>query len=602
MPLLSKLLYFFNRRDKIQAIGLLFMMLLGASFDALGVGLVMPFISIINNPGIVHSQKYLRRLYELGGFQSERDFLIGCGAGLLAVYLIKNAYLALLFYTQYRFLFAKNVALARRLLAAYLYSPYSYHLQRNSAQLLRNISSEIQWVFDQVMVPLALVCIESMVVVVIVTVMIIAEPVAALGAISVLGGASVLLYSAVRRRTGNLGKEKQQAYGQMIQWINQGLGGVKEAKVLGREEFFVDAYHSSALRYSRAHRFFKTTQELPRLCTESLAIGGLLFVVVLMLRRGQDMQSVMPVLALFAMAALRLMPSANRIMTSLTAIRYYTPSVNVIYEDLKALERVDGEEAQKRRAREASVPMDLSSAIELKDLCFQYPGTDEAALRGISVTIPKGHSVAFVGSSGAGKSTLIDVMLGLLPPTSGQVLIDGLDIHQGHVAAWQRKIGYIPQPIYLSDDTIRRNIAFGLRDAEINEDTLREALQAAQLEDFIGTLPEGLETIVGERGVRLSGGQRQRIGIARALYHNPEVLVMDEATSALDNETESEITKAIAQFSRQKTVIIIAHRLTTVQHCDTLFVMKHGQIIESGTYAELLANSPDFQNMVRGGA
>jgi len=601
MSAIEKLLHFFSRRDKVVASALLLMMLVGAGFEALSIALVFPFIAIINNPEVVQNYRLLHWAYEALGLSSTRSFLVWCGVGLMLVYLLKTVYLSLLYYAQYRFIFNRQVALAHRLLSAYLRSPYAFHLQRNSANLLRNINDEVPWIFSGVLVPVSSILVESLVIAVIVGVLLYVDPVLAIGAIGVLGGASAAFYRLIRKKIKELGEAQQHHNTEMIKWINQGLGGVKEIKVLGREAFFVNAYLRSNVEYTRATHFLRTVNEMPRLALEGFTLSGLLLIVLLMLVRDQDMQRILPLLGVFAMAAIRLMPSLNRIVSGLTMLRYYSPAIHAVHQDLKDLEGdkfafgVPATDMSSRPSATQDLP--FIRAVELKRIWYHYPGTQRPALADLSLTIRKGQTVAFVGPSGAGKTTVVDIILGLLKPTSGQVLVDGVDI-QHRLAAWHQKIGYIPQRIYLCDNAVRRNVAFGVPDDQISEQQVWQALRAAQLESFVRTLPRGLDTVVGEHGVRMSAGQRQRIGIARALYHDPPVLVLDEATSALDNETESGVAKAIFRLSREKTVLIIAHRLSTVRDCDCLFFMQNGQLVAAGSYAALIETNCDFRRMV----
>lgn len=608
MSIVSKLLYFLDRRDRLRALTLLGMMVIGACLEGMGIGLVYAFISLLQTQEKIHQNRLLQGVYNTFGFDSTRDFLMWCGGGLVLLYLIKNIFLGFLYQTQYRFLFNRQVALSRRIFQAYLHSPYTFHLQRNSAELLRNVNNEVLWIFHHVFIPLCVVVTEALVVAAVMTVLLRQQPVASLVVLGVLGGASAIFFRVVRKKMSAAGASQQHHLGQSIKWVNQGLGGLKEAKVLGRENYFVNFYTRSSQEYAKSNRYLKFASDLPRLGNETIAVSGIMLMVILLLASGQNMQAIFPTLSLFAMASMRLAPSLNRIVSSLNSIRYFTPSVDVIYKDLVwfneqsqspatgAMLIGNASATSADQASRGALP--FKHEIELRNVEYQYPGSSETSLKDISLSIPQGYSVAFVGASGAGKTTMVDVMLGLLPPTSGEVLVDGYNIHDD-IRAWQHKIGYIPQPVYLSDDTIRRNIAFGLPDEQINEEDIQTALKAAQLEELIESLPEKLDTLIGEHGVRLSGGQRQRIGIARALYHDPEILVMDEATSALDNETETEITKAITHFHGQKTIIIIAHRLTTVRNCDCLFFMKNGRIVKTGTYDSLLETSIEFQNMTK---
>jgi len=570
------------------------MMLLGAVLEATGIALIFPLIALISNPTAIENNGVLNWLYIRSGTRSTDDFLIWMVGLLLVFYVFKYIYLSLLYYSQYWFIFKLQIELSMRLLSAYLHSPYPFHLRRNSAELLRNINADILLIFSGVLVPGFSALIEVLVVCMILLVLLISAPLPTLAATTILGGTSLAFYAFVRKRAARLGKIQQDNLAQMIKWVNQGLGGVKEIKILGREDFFLQAYNKHNIGYGRSMLYLRTFSDLPRLLIEGLVMGSVLLVVGFMLLLKQDMQTLIPTLGLFAMAAVRLMPSMNRILSGLTSARYYSASVNNIYHDLKELENVPSSPNE----RVVSEVFSFNQSIKLENISFRYHGAEKDSLKDVSLTILKGQSIAFVGPSGAGKTTIVDALLGLLEPGSGRVLVDGVNINT-NLAGWQQKIGYIPQPIYLSDDTIKRNVAFGVEDDKIDDEQVWTALRAAQLEDFIVSLPDKLDTLVGEHGVRISGGQRQRIGIARALYHNPEILVLDEATAALDNETESEVTKAIEALSGTKTIIAIAHRLTTVRNFDCLFFMKDGKIVDAANFENLLQNNIDFQKMAK---
>jgi ATP-binding cassette subfamily C protein len=381
----------------------------------------------------------------------------------------------------------------------------------------------------------------------------------------------------------------------MIQWITQGLGSIKETKVAGREDFFLRWFSEASRRFARASLVFSIMSALPRLVIEVVAVGGMLLVVTVILLRGDELSTAIPRLALFAMAAVRIIPSLTRLFSALSSIRFYGPAVPPLHRDLaQAWE-------DETRLREATLTVRkeqplLLDALEFREVGFTYEGASAPALAGISLRIARGSSVGFVGPSGSGKSTLIDLLLGLLAPQSGRIVIDGVGL-QGVVADWQRSIGYVPQSIYLLDDTIRRNVALGIADEQIDDHAVRRALRQAQLESLVERLPAGTGTVIGENGVRLSGGERQRLGIARALYHGPQVLVLDEATSALDHHTENEITRTIRALVGERTVIVVAHRLSTVQMCDTIFVLTNGRIADAGTFEQLLAHSAEFRTL-----
>ncbi|HIK28091.1 MAG: ABC transporter ATP-binding protein/permease [Oscillatoriaceae bacterium SKW80] len=597
MKFFQKLLYLFTTRERWQIAGLFILILIGAGFETLGVGLVLPFIFLLENPQRVQETGLLKWVYQAVGEPELRQFLIWASLGLIGINLLKNAYLTWLNYLQCTFTNNKIVELSSRLFRAYLYSPYTFHLQRNSADLIRNLGSETVMFFSGVLIPGLLAITEVTILGCIALFLLILEPITFLAAAGGIGIATIIFYRMVRQKLSDLGWQRQYHQGQMIRMINHGLGGIKEAKVLGREPFFIDEFEKHNIYSNRALKFYQVVSQLPRFFIETVSIVGVMLIVVFVLAQGRDFSDVIPTISLFAAAAFRLMPSINRILNAVTTMRFSSSSVYVLYQDLMELKPVLNRQVVYSR-QVAEVQPVFKKEIALQNVFYRYPGASDNALKGVSLTIPKGTSVGFVGYSGAGKTTIVDVILGLLPPTEGQVLVDGRDIHED-LSAWQRLIGYIPQSIYLCDDTLRNNIAFGIPADEINEDWIESAVESAQLTELVKSLPEGLDTLVGERGVRLSGGQRQRVGIARALYHNPEVLVMDEATAALDNQTEAGVMEAVEKLSGEKTLIIIAHRLSTVKNCERLYFMSQGKIVDSGTYDELCQRNREFQLMAQ---
>ena len=595
MDLVRQLWSLFDARQRRLACGLFALMLLGAGFEALGIGLIMPFIALVGQPHSVWEMPLLPSLLDAFGVDSPSGIVIFAGLGLLGVYLVKNLFLALMYYAQFRFAFSNQVRLSRRLFDAYLNSPYSFHLHRNSAQLLRNVNEEVRMTFTNVLIPFLQLGVELSVLIVIACLLVAVEPVVAPVAIVTFGLVSFAFYRSIRRKTTELGQAQQHHNGLMIQWVHQGLGGIKEAKVAGCEDYFLDRYHDSSQAYAQAVRYHRFVKEMPRNVIETVGLGGMILVVVLLVARGQDMSGVLPVLGLFAMAAVRLLPSLTRIISSLTRMRHFRPSVQVICEDLARLEDVDARiDAADEGDKE---PITFCEALRLEGVSYTYPGADEPTLSDIDLRIGRGQSVGFVGPSGAGKTTTVDVLLGLLTPHTGRVLVDGRDISE-NPRSWQEQLGYIAQPVYLMDDTIRRNVAFGIDDADIDDGTVWQALEDARLAELVRSLPDGLDTFIGEGGVRISGGQRQRLGIARALYRQPRLLVLDEATSALDNATEREINASIEGLKQRMTLVIIAHRLSTVRHCDQLFFLREGRLVDRGTFDELLARNHHFQHMV----
>lgn len=588
---LRRFTYLLSPRERRGAVLLFIGMGLGAAFEVVGLGVIPLFVSLLSRPEVAFGYAPLQGVYRGLGISGARELVVWAAAALAALHLAKSGFLGALAYLQARYSFNLQVRISSRLFAAYLNAPYTFHLQRNSAQLLRNTNMEAQSVVEGVLLPVLRLTMEVLVLALVSILLFVVEPVISVltvGGLAVIGLAFDL---GVRKRTVDFGRDEQLYRGRMLQSVNQGLGGAKEARVLGRERYFVDAFLADAVSYARAARFRTVTAELPRLIFEGVAVTGMFLVAIVVLLQGRSIGTIIPMLTLLAVCAVRMIPSFNRIMQALTVLRYRRHSLDVVYEDLYTLERAE-RTAALAPSRAAVKP--LRAAVQLVDLQYQYPGAAEPSLRGVTLEIPAGSAVAFVGPSGAGKTTLLDVLLGLLAPIGGEIRVDGVDI-QADLRGWQQQIGYIPQNIYLSDETIRRNVAFGVPDSDVVEEDVWAAVASAQLADLVRDLPEGLDTVVGERGVRLSGGQRQRIGIARALYHRPRVIVMDEATSALDSETEREVVRALAELRRDHTIIVVAHRLSTVRNCDRLFVLKDGLLCGSGTYEQLLEESGEFQ-------
>ena len=581
--------------DGRRLYALLALMCGGALLEAVGLAAVLPFLALASDPSRVDDVPLLTPAGNALGLRTNPELLTLSCAVLLAVYVVKTSYLTALFAVQNRFVFKHQERLARRLFEGYLASPYPFHLRRNSAELLRNANFSVLIIFTQIVVPMCYVLIEVMVIVVVLTLLFLVAPLATLAAIGCVGGLAAIAQLVLRRRLRGLSREQQGYQAEIIRWVQQGLGGIKETKVLGREPFFAEMYGRGAHGYAEALRRLRFASDAPRVLIEGITLGGLFAFLLVLLILGRDTDALLPVLGLFAMAAVRLMPSASRILTATTAIRGNMAALDDVYADLVEIDR--GTETIEI---DPILEIHLRDEIVLDRVSYRYEGAVDQALSDVSLVIGCGESVGFVGSSGAGKTTLVDVVLGLLEPTSGAICVDGTDISRG-IRAWQRRVGYIPQPVYVLDDTIRRNVAFALHDDDIDDKQVWRALDAAQLRTFVDALPLSLETTLGERGARLSGGQRQRIGIARALYRDAELLILDEATAALDNETERDVTSAIAALAGEKTIITIAHRLTTVRDCDRLYVLEGGRIVAAGSYDDLLASDERFRQMALAG-
>jgi ATP-binding cassette, subfamily B, bacterial PglK len=580
---IKKLWVLFNKRDKKKFLLLFFMMIIAAIFETAGIGLIVPFVGIVTNPNMIQEQAILSYVYEGLNFSSTKAFILFGVVVLLTVYIVKNAYLLFFYNMQYRVIFNQRVKLSSRMLKEYLTKPYTFHLQRNSAELLRNVNVEVVKVFTGIVLSSFQLLTEILVIMSILSLLTITAPLATLASGILLGGSVFVFFKIFRNKITHLGKEEQRVNRELIKWVNQGLGASKEVKVSGKDSYFVNMYDKQSEIMAKNSIYKSMLDQVPRLFIETLLVSVVLITMIIMVFQGTDMGTLVATMSLFAMAAFRLMPSINRIVAMLSTIRFSQPALTVVYNDLIKDNR--GKNPMQEEAIIELKPVEVNSgekifrhSIKLENVFFRYPNQEEYSIKNLSLTIPIGNSVAFVGTSGAGKTTIIDNILGLLEPEKGRVFVDGKELNE-LLPIWKNKIGYIPQTIFLSDDTIRKNVAFGIADKDMDEKAVQKAIEDAQLKDFIDTLPEGLDTVVGERGVRLSGGQRQRIGIARALYHNPEIIFLDEATSALDNETEKEIMRSIDGLKGEKTLIIIAHRLSTIENCDIVFKVDKGKLL-----------------------
>lgn len=570
----KKLSYIFSKRDKYKIALLLCIMVAGSFLELLGVAVFQPFVNIIMMPGSIQENPYLARIYQMFGCSTTESFLTVVALGIIVIYVVKNVYLWVEQNLIMKFTYGMQQKLSTRLLTTYLSEPYTFHLNKNIAELQRSMQEDTG-LFTQVLMHTLQLVAEVVVCIVLGVYLFTVSNSITVVIVGLLILCVVLFTKITKRFTEQLGKEAQVYKGKLYQWVNQSLGGVKEVKVLNREEFFVSSYKKYYGLYIKGVRINRLLSITPKYMVEAVCMTGLLIAIIIKLNFGHgELENFIPQLATFAVAAFRLLPSVGRINEHVNNILYAVPSVDLIYGDLKGIE-----DYQESKGEEEGKEWSFEHGITAKHITYAYPNTDTNVLEDANCVIPKGKTVAFIGSSGAGKTTMADIILGLLAPQRGKILVDGIDVFK-NLTMWHHQIGYIPQVIYLSDDTIRNNIAFGIHEDQIDEEAVRTALKKAQLAEFVDTLPDGLDTIVGDRGVRLSGGQRQRIGIARALYHDPEILVLDEATSALDNETETAVMEAIESLQGSKTMIIIAHRLTTIQNADIIYEVGDGKVTE----------------------
>ena len=587
MSIFSRLSYIFSKQQKLQSIALCIGLFIGALFELVGISLITGLVSIITNPGMIHQNVILRGIYETFRLKSDRSFFGLLTAGLILVYLVKNLYLLWLDYVQYKFIYDNQLKISGRLIDCYLKKPYTYHLDKNSAERVRNVMLDSERLFQMLLSFFSLLS-EFLVCVLLSVYLFVVDWFITAFVVTILAAFTGIYMVLFRNKAREYGRINQVYDGKMHQSINQALGAVKDIKILHREKYFVNAFVSNGEKKMRAVRNNNILGNVPKYLIETVCVGAILSVLLIKIFQGTDLSTMITELSAFAVAAFKLLPSVSKINNYANLIVFLKPSVDLIYRDIKDTEDMKDFELKDELLENGAASLLTekqvsdgektgAKCIKIDNVSYRYPGSDQDVLKDVSFEIPLGYAVGMVGPSGAGKSTMADVILGILTPVSGRVMYGDMNVHENPLR-WSKKLAYIPQSIYLSDESIRNNVAFGIENGDIDEDKVWEALKEAQLYDFVKGLREGLDTLVGERGVRLSGGQRQRIGIARALYDDPEILVLDEATSALDNETEAAVMEAIDRLMGRKTLIIIAHRLTTIENCQIVYRVEDGKV------------------------
>jgi len=591
------MLNLFNRKERRQIYWIFAALVVRGAIEVVGVASIMPFMAVVVNPGVIHSNAYLSKAYELFSFASPKHFLLFLGGLVFCVLVVNNLLAAITDWFLFKFTWMSGHSRAQRLFAGYLARPYSWFLKRNTAGMGANILNEVSNCMKGVLRPFVEMLTKGIVSIFIFIFLLLVDPLLALIVALVLGSVYLMIFLHVRKKLTKLGEERLHANRRQFVYISEAMSGIKDIKMLGCELFFYNAFskHSHRLNYNQA--IHQIVSQIPRYSLELVAFGGILLIVLYFIAIRQETQNIIPLIALYAFAGYRLMPALQGVFIGVTSVRFNLPVLNRLSKDISEQKTIEvGPEARRRKIP----PMSLSDKIEIKNIEFAYDGGNELVIKGLDLTITAYTTVGLVGSTGAGKTTLVDTLLGFLHPQKGKLLVDGQVIAEENKRGWQNNIGYVPQHIFLSDDTVTNNIAFGRSARDIDNNAVERAAKLANIHDFVvKNLLQGYDTVIGERGVRLSGGQRQRLGIARALYHDPDILVLDEATSSLDSITEDNVMQAIHALTHKKTIIMIAHRLTTLKECDVIHFIHEGKVLSSGAYDELLRNCPEFRELAK---
>ncbi len=595
---LSKVLYVLSG-SRVKLILLLLGFTISSVLEAVGIGLLSPFVNLASEPNIDNLPSFVSRVASRLNIDSHGELLLVLGLAIIAFFCTKS----ILYFLNraYIFHFSSDykAKLTSRLLKAYLTVKYEFHLNRNTANLIQNIVIETSHFYSFCLLPL-LNSVSNIVVISFLLLLLAITDLRLLAMILAIMLPIFIGFHLFRNKFKQWGQISSQSQQGMIRIINYAMGGLKETRVIGCEPHFEKEMELYVKQYARSVTFFQSSQILPRILIETaLVVFIISFLIISQLSSTQSMQEITGILGVFAVAAMRLIPSASHLLQSIAMMQKGTHALDMLYADLREIDKQENEKRSKSSltyshrldlaevSKKGEESIIFRDSLEIQNLTYSYPGIFEPTLTNISLKINKGESIAFIGKSGAGKTTLVDVILGLLEPQKGDILVDNVSIYQ-NLRSWQNLVGYIPQSIFLTDDTVERNIAFGVPNNAIDRAKVEQVIDAAQLRELVEQLPKGMKTQVGERGIRLSGGQRQRIGIARALYHEREILVLDEATAALDNETEKLVNEAIKSLAGKKTLIIIAHRLSTVEHCDRIYLMEKGLIVKFGSYQEVV--------------
>ena len=584
--IIKKLNRLLNARQKKSMIILVFLMLIGAVLETVSIGLMIPVVSQVVNPEIVESNHYFSYVYQGLGFKSYGAFTVFMMLSLIFFFVLKNLFLFFQTKWQMKFVYTNQFNTSRRMMINFMKRPYEFYLGADTAVIQRSITSDVNNMFGLVLSLLQFLS-ESIIFISLAVLCIISEPLISLIFSIMMIVVLVIIKFILQPIMKRTGQENQEYYSGLFKWINQSVTGIKEIKIAAKEHYFINEYAKCGKGFVNAVQRFNLYIATPRLLIETIAISAMILYILIKSLQGTMIDEYIPILAAIAFAAMRMIPCANRINNHLTQISYFEPFFMAVSDNLQTEindKKIVYDEAvyeEEFKRRQLLPKLKIEKQITLSGITFKYPNTDTLIFDNAEMTIPIGKAVGIVGTSGAGKTTVVDIMLGLLKLESGMILADGKDVSDNY-DSWLKNIGYIPQTLFMIDDSIRRNIAFGMTDGQIDDEKVWYALREAQLEEFVRGLPEGLDSGIGERGIRISGGQRQRIGIARALYDDPDILVLDEATAALDNETESAIMDSINRLHGRKTLIIIAHRLQTIEKCDIIYRIENGKVVLAG--------------------
>jgi ATP-binding cassette, subfamily B, bacterial PglK len=587
MQTIKKFLFLLNTNERKRAGLLLIMILMMALLDMIGVASILPFMVVLTNPDIIDSSIILNKSFQylkIFGIENNQQYLFALGIIVFILLVVSLTFKAFVTYVQVQFIQMRQYSLGKRLVTGYLQQPYSWFLSRNSGDLGSTILSEVSRVVGGGLKPLMALISSGMVAITIITLLIITDPKLALFVTFSLGAAYGIVYRIVRSYLDRIGKESLKSNEMRFTSINEAFGAAKEVKIGGLEETYIKRFSEASQIFAKHSATSTVINQLPRFALEIVAFGGIMLLILYMMVQTGSFNKSLPLITLYAFAGYRLMPALQQLYASFTQLAFVRPSLDSLIEDIKNLKEIE--------INQDKGILSFNKVIKLNNVYYNYPNTSRTAIKNISLNIPVKTSVGLIGATGSGKTTIVDIMLGLLEPQKGSLEVDDQIITKKNRRAWQRSIGYVPQHIYLSDDTVAANIAFGANLEDINQEVVEKVSKIANLHNFvINELPNKYQTSIGERGVRLSGGERQRIGIARALYNDPSILIFDEATSALDENTEKNIMDAINKFSRLKTIIIIAHRTNTLKKCDNIFIFDQGRVIDSGNFKSLFENN-----------